>query len=165
MLICSRPSSNTIFARVATRTPITVWHVLASVTAIKTKTGPRSFDSFLKAELIPSKARFLLWLESHSKASGCISYVRLYFIKSRSGSTLDFVLTLFQAKVVGLESRFVASGHAYRFSMLLSLLPDLGHVAWCNGIKRGRLPQGDHARPINSTVQLDFANQYSCGQK
>ena len=32
-------------------------------------------------------------------------------------------------------------------SVLLSLLPDLRHVAWCNSVKRHGLP---HARPTNS---------------
>ena len=42
VLVCYRPSGSTIMARVAARTPITVWLVLASVNAIKTK---RRLDS------------------------------------------------------------------------------------------------------------------------
>ena len=37
------------------RTPITAWLVLASVTAIKTKRRPRSFDFFLEAVIIPGE--------------------------------------------------------------------------------------------------------------
>ena len=56
---------------------------LASVTAIKTK---RRLDSFLEAELIPSEARFLLGLQSHSKASGRTSRMRLYFCSYSSAT-------------------------------------------------------------------------------
>ena len=72
--------------------------------------------------------------------------------------------SLFRAKrgLYSGSSRSVASGciscrhlnfGSYSFS-------DSGHIAWCNDVKRHGLPhdQGEHARPIKSTAQLDYAH-------
>ena len=59
-----------------------------------------------------------------------------------------------------LESLCMPSGrisHVHLNFLSYTLFSDSGHVPGCYCVKNCGLPQDDHARPTNSTFQLDYA--------
>ena len=64
--VCYRPSGRTIMAHIAARTPITVWLVLASVTAIKTKRRLESKRGFYSGSIVTVRLLGVYFLFSYS---------------------------------------------------------------------------------------------------
>ena len=78
-----------------------------------------------------------------------------YIIQSRYVTEAFSLLRAKRGLYLG-SSRSVASGciSCMHLNFGSYSLSDSGHIAWCNDVKRHGLPQGEHARPIKSTVQL-----------